>query len=146
MNHPLLTGRLAIKRLYDQQMAPLMARHVLTRMELDVLLFLANNPGFDTASEIVQLRMMTKSHVSKAVDHLTARGLLLPVRDERNRRRIHLHLTDAAQPICQEAQSAQRQAGNVLMDGISPEDTAALDRIMGQVVRNALKALEHRGE
>ena len=37
MMNPLLTGRLAIKRLYDHEMAPLMARFTLTRMELDVL-------------------------------------------------------------------------------------------------------------
>ena len=97
MMNPLLTGRLAIKRLYDHEMAPLMARFTLTRMELDVLLFLSNNPGLDTAAEIVQLRMLTKSHVSKAVDHLTERGLIQQARDEKNRRRVHLTLTDAVQ-------------------------------------------------
>ena len=43
MSHPLLTIRLAIKRLYDHEMAPIMERYGLTRMELDVLLR-ASNP------------------------------------------------------------------------------------------------------
>ena len=87
MSHPLLTIRLAIKRLYDHEMAPIMERYTLTRMELDVLLFLGSNPGCDTAAQIVQLRMMTKSHISKAVEHLTELGFLTQARDEQNRRR-----------------------------------------------------------
>lgn len=146
MMNPLLTGRLAIKRLYDHEMAPLMARFSLTRMELDVLLFLSNNPGFDTAAEIVQLRMLTKSHVSKAVDHLTERGLIQQARDEKNRRRVHLSLTDAAQTIVVEATEAQRRAMERLMAGISAEDTAVLDRVMRRMVRNAAMAMEHRTE
>ena len=144
MMNPLLTGRLAIKRLYDHEMAPLMARFTLTRMELDVLLFLSNNPGFDTAAEIVQLRMLTKSHVSKAVDHLTERGLIQQARDEKNRRRVHLTLTDAAQAVVVEARDAQRRAVEQLMAGISAEDTVVLDRVMRQVVRNAALVIESK--
>ena len=36
----------------------------LTQMEFDILMFLANNPQFDTAAEIVRIRKLTKSHVS----------------------------------------------------------------------------------
>lgn len=146
MISPLLTGRLAIKRLYDHEMAPLMACYALTRMELDVLLFLSNNPGLDTAAEIVQLRMLTKSHVSKAVDHLTERGFIRQARDEKNRRRVHLSLTDAAQAIVVEATAAQRRAIERLMAGISAEDTAVLDRVMRRVVQNAAMVIENKAE
>ena len=33
----------------------------LTQMEFDILMFLANNPQFDTAAENVRIRKMTKS-------------------------------------------------------------------------------------
>ncbi|MGN0762009.1 MAG: MarR family winged helix-turn-helix transcriptional regulator, partial [Aristaeellaceae bacterium] len=122
MSHPLLTIRLAIKRLYDHEMAPIMERYALTRMELDVLLFLGSNPGCDTAAQIVQLRMMTKSHISKAVEHLTEQGFLTQARDEQNRRRIHLTLTDAAQPVVSEAQQAQSRVITQMMAGVTPEE------------------------
>ena len=49
------------KRLYDQTMDPIAQRWDLTRMELDILLFLANAPAYDTAADIVERRRLTKS-------------------------------------------------------------------------------------
>lgn len=142
MTHPLLTIRLALKRLYDHEMAPIMDRYDLTRMELDVLLFLQNNPGCDTAAEIVQLQMMTKSHVSKAVDHLTERGFITQNRDEKNRRRIHLTLTDAAAPVLAESLEAQSRIVALMMKGVSQEDNDLMCRVIEQVSRNVSVALE----
>ena len=41
------------KRLYGQRIQPVCEAYGLTRMERDSLLFLANNPAFDTARDIV---------------------------------------------------------------------------------------------
>ena len=142
MTHPLLTIRLALKRLYDHEMAPIMAAHDLTRMELDVLLFLKNNPGCDTAAEIVQLQMMTKSHVSKAVEHLSERGLLTQARDEKNRRRIHLTLTDAAAPVLDLALEAQSRIVALMLSGLSQEDNETICRIIKHISRNVSVALD----
>lgn len=141
MTHPLVTIRLTLKRLYAQEMAILMRSTGLTRMELDVLLFIANNPGFDTAAEIVQLRALTKSHVSRAVEHLTGLGLLEQQRDEHNRRRIHLRLTQQAMPIVDEGMALLQRFTGILTAGLSAEDQKTLERIMRTVSRNAMNAL-----
>ena len=137
MTHPLLTIRSALKRCYAHEMAGVLSRWQLTSMELDVLLFLGNNPDCDTASDMVQLRQLTKSHVSKAVEHLTALGLVLQQRDEMNRRRIHLHLAEAAQPILREGRAAQKRFVEVLTRGLSDEDKAAATRILTVMLKNA---------
>ncbi len=141
MTHPLVTIRLTLKRLYAQEMAILMRSTGLTRMELDVLLFIANNPGFDTAAEIVQLRALTKSHVSRAVEHLTGLGLIEQRRDEHNRRRIHLRLTPQAAPIVNEGMALLQHFTDVLTAGLSAEDQRTLERIMRTVSQNAMNAL-----
>ena len=64
------------KRLYDQTMDPIAQRWDLTRMELDILLFLANAPAYDTAADIVERRRLTKSHVSVSIPSLRRRGWL----------------------------------------------------------------------
>ena len=137
MTHPLLTIRSALKRCYAHEMAGVLSRWQLTGMELDVLLFISNNPDCDTASDMVQLRQLTKSHVSKAVEHLTALGLVLQQRDEMNRRRIHLHLAEAAQPILREGRAAQKRFVEVLTRGLSDEDKAAATRILTVMLKNA---------
>ena len=137
MTHPLLTIRSALKRCYAHEMAGVLSRWQLTGMELDVLLFLGNNPDCDTASDMVQLRQLTKSHVSKAVEHLTALGLVLQQRDEMNRRRIHLKLAAAAEPILREGREAQKRFVEVLTRGLSDEDKAAAARILTVMLKNA---------
>ena len=137
MTHPLLTIRSALKRCYVHEMAEVLSRWQLTGMELDVLLFLGNNPDCDTASDMVQLRQLTKSHVSKAVERLTALGLVLQQRDEMNRRRIHLKLAEAAEPILRDGREAQKRFVEVLTRGLNDEDKAAADRILTVMMKNA---------
>ena len=137
MTHPLLTIRSALKRCYAHEMAGVLSRWQLTGMELDVLLFLGNNPDCDTASDMVQLRQLTKSHVSKAVERLTALGLVLQQRDEMNRRRIHLTLAEAAEPILRDGREAQKRFVEVLTRGLNDEDKAAAARILTVMMKNA---------
>ena len=61
---------------YAQCVKPVCEAHGLTRMEFDILLFLANNPAYDTAADIVRIRMLTKSHVSGALKRLETDGYL----------------------------------------------------------------------
>ena len=57
----------AVKTLYSKCVGEICVWHGITRMELDILLFLANNPCFDTATEIVEIRYLSKSQVSSSV-------------------------------------------------------------------------------
>ena len=54
----------AVKSVYAKCVGKICETHAITRMELDILLFLANNPCFDTATDIVENRFLSKSHVS----------------------------------------------------------------------------------
>ena len=64
----------AVKTLYSEFVSPVCAKYGLTRIELDILLFLANNTRYDTATDIVEVRFLAKSQVSAAIKNLEARG------------------------------------------------------------------------
>lgn len=66
-------GLSLFKKIYDQSLEPVCKKYQLTRMELDILLFLANNPGYDTAKDIIERRRLTKSHVSMSLKDLERR-------------------------------------------------------------------------
>ena len=84
---------------YSEAEKAVMEQYGMTAIEVDVMLFLANNPQFDTAAEIVSVRRIAKSHVSMAVSKLTARGFLKKLRDEKDRKKIHLRITENASPM-----------------------------------------------
>lgn len=132
---PLLLGQ-QIKRSYDNMCRGLEQAYGLTRNEIDVLLFLANNPDYDTARDIVELRALTKSHVCKSVESLASRGFLRGEQDLRDRRCIHLKILPEAATVvaaCQEVQQAFIQA---IYQGITDEERTVMDRVSYKMLEN----------
>ena len=135
----------SMEKLYGGLFAPLLERHGLTQLEMDILLFLANNPACDTARDIVEKRRLAKSHVSVGVEALTERGLLERLQQGGNRKTIHLRLTAAAAPIVEEGRAVQRGYAERLLAGFTEEDRRQLEHLMDRVAENvetALKELE----
>ena len=130
-----------VGKLYGLLFAPLLERHGLTQLEMDILLFLANNPACDTARDIVEKRRLAKSHVSVGVEALTERGLLERLQQGGNRKTIHLRLTEKAGPIVEEGREIQRQYGELLFAGFSQEDRQQLFTLLNRVAENVDAAL-----
>ena len=80
-----------VKKKYTLAVEPVCRKWNLTKNELDVLLFLYNNPEFDRAADIVAHRGLTKSHVSLSVSNLEGRGLLTRREDPEDRRLMEWH-------------------------------------------------------
>ncbi len=116
-------------------------RHGLTQLEVDILLFLANNPAYDTARDIVEKRHLAKSHVSVGVDALAARGMLDRRKREGNRKTIHLCLTAAAAPVVEEGRAVQQQYAGMLLQGFSGEERRELFRLLDKVSENVDRVL-----
>lgn len=139
---PVYFNRLqSLKKLYAQVLAPLLERYALTRAEADMLMFLANNPAYDTARDIAELRHYAKSHISVGVDTLAARGLLERFYAAGNRKTVHLRLTEAARPIVAEGTRLQNRFGALLVAGFSQEEVQQLDRMLRRMMQNLDTAL-----
>lgn len=138
-----------IKRLYDQTLQPVCEQYALTRMELDILLFLANNPVYDTAKDIVERRRLTKSHVFASVQSLEQRGWLERSLHGTNRKTIHLKSLPAAAEAIHAGQEAQTVFFDTLLAGFSPEERQNTIDWLGRISNNARTALtggvEHAG-
>ena len=135
-------------KLYAKLFSPLLERCGLTQTEADILLFLANNPEFDTARDMVEKRHLAKSHISAGIEALAERGLLERRFYEGNRKTIHLRLTEKAWPVVEEGRSVQRRFGELVMKGFSREDAELLWQMLDRVAENvdeALAGLEARG-
>ena len=124
------------KKKYAHAVAPLCESQALTKNELDVLLFLHNNPGYDRAADIVSRRGIAKSHVSLSVTNLENRGLLVRRFDENDRRTAHLELTDPGREIAGSARAYQTRFFADLYRGITPEEIALWGIITKKVCEN----------
>ena len=124
-------------RYCDRRFAPLCARYGLTMREVHVLLFLANNPGCDTARDVTELRGMSKSQVSQAVELLVGRGFLARQADREDRRVVHLEITPAGAPLAARAQDIQAACACRLMEGLTPGETEEFRRLLAKVFAQA---------
>lgn len=123
-----------LRRAYTRRLEPVCGRFGLTRMELDVLLFLANNPTRDTAAEIIRTRGFSKSHVSASVKGLIQRGCLTGVTRSGNHKAIHLQLLPAAEEIVRAGQEAQEGFFRFLFQDVTQEEADTLVRVLRRMV------------
>jgi len=124
------------KKAYARMIDPVCKKYKLTRNELDILLFLHNNPDFNRASDIVSRRGIAKSHVSMSVNSLEKRGLILRETDPEDRRTIHLILAPEAHDMAREGRSAQERYFHKLYEGLSPEEIILWKTVIYKVNKN----------
>ena len=127
---------LIFKKRYDQALDPVAQACGLTRMELDLLLFLHNNPTRNTAAEAVRLRRWSKSHVSAAVHALEEKGLLSAGHPPGNRKVIRLTPLPAAQEILRQGLEAQARFFAALNRGVTPEERHTMEQLLKKFARN----------
>lgn len=89
-----------VTKLYEQCLENIRGEYGLSQIEIAIIGFLYNNPGKDTAAEIVELRRLPKGNVSQGVELLVKKGLVKRNADTTDRRKVHLFLEEAAIPIC----------------------------------------------
>ena len=124
------------QQIYTRFLEPVCQMWNLTRSELDVLLFLYNNPEYDRATDIVSHRGIAKSHVSLGVANLEEKALLMRRFDESDRRTAHLTLTEQGKLIASQGMEVQQQYFAAMYQGISPEELEIWKKIVLKVQNN----------
>lgn len=140
MNEP-FARYAAIEELYTQTVMPVCEKFGLTYMELTVLLFLFNNPGYDTAAQIVRMRRLTKSHVSISVRGLKEKGLVVGKYRGSNNRTVHLEVQNKAMPIVSEGKAAQQRFTDILFFGFTAAEKEMLSALFDKMDRNVAQQL-----
>ena len=111
-------------------------------VSLDILLFLANNPEYTTARDIVEVRSIKANLVSQHVDRMVREGYLCRKEVQGDRRKRDLSLTEKAMPIIEAGRRMQTNFFETLFHGISEEEKRAFFETMDIMSRNMDKILK----
>ena len=90
----------------------------------------------------MEFRKIAKSHVSKAVDSLMERNWITRAQDQKDRRCIHLKLTDEAECAAHEILARQREFSGAIREGITEEELAVYAQMIEKITENARKMTE----
>lgn len=137
-------GMRSLFRLYDKLLKKVCMEHDLTMIEADIISFLQNNPGKDTAADIVELRLLSKGAVSKGVESLIQKSLLERIPDTEDRRKIHLRLKPQAGPVTETVNEVRDEFLETVLDGFTKEELETQDRFLKELFDNTRKAMEGR--
>lgn len=141
-NNPSMEFALKTAVAYSTVCKPLCQELKIPQTAFDILLFLANNPSYKTASDIVEVRKIKANLVSVNVDRLVQEGYLIREAVEGDRRKTQLICTEKAAPLIERGQKLQREFGERLMENIDPETRNAFFRAIEIVSRNLDAILE----
>ena len=111
-------------------------------VSLDILLFLANNPEYTTARDIVEVRSIKANLVSQHVDRMVREGYLCRKEVQGDRRKRDLSLTEKAMPIIEAGRRVQTDFFETLFHGISEGEKRAFFETMDIMSRNMDKILK----
>ena len=126
-----------ITRCYEMLTRSVCDRYKLTQMEYDILMFLYNNPQYNTAADIVKIRKSTKSHVSTSLKFLEDRGLIEKKQSEDNKKHIQIFLLDPAQEIVRTGLNVQKQFMNNMFQGLTEEEMVMCKSVFRKICDNA---------
>ncbi len=111
-------------------------------VSMDILLFLANNPEYTTARDIVEVRSIKANLVSQHVDRMVREGYLCRKEVQGDRRKRDLSLTEKAMPIIEAGRRMQTNFFETLFHGISEGEKRAFFETMDTMSRNMDKILK----
>lgn len=121
---------------YGKYRRAVMDRFDMPAVEVDVIMFLANNRQYNTAAEVVRAKHIPKSHVSLAVKGLIARGYLTGEPMKSGRNKIKLDITDAAAPMIEFGRAMQREFVESLFAGFSESERDEYRSYCGRIISN----------
>ncbi|MEF2734691.1 MAG: MarR family transcriptional regulator [Blautia sp.] len=130
-----------ITKLYEQYLERIRGKYGLSQIEITIIGFLYNNPGKDTAAEIVELRMLPKGNVSQGVELLVKKGFLRRNTDRTDRRKVHLSLEETAIPLCNEIEKVNQSFKEQLLQGLTQQEKETYEKINRQLMKNIEKGM-----
>lgn len=139
----LMNLRLIVK-LHESALKEVCEQYHLTLIEANIISFLHNNPGKDTAGDIVELRSLSKGNVSQGVETLIQKNLIKRTPDRTDRRKIHLSLLPDAKPVTETIDLLQTQLGEELFHDFSSRDFEQFNELNQRLMENAKNARKRR--
>lgn len=135
----LLTTQRKFMYLYESFCIPLCKKYQLNQSDLDMMLFLANNPSYNTARDVCEIRGMKKGIVSVTTERLVKQGYLIRENDSADRRIQRLYLTKLCQEIVTEGKQMQRHFLEAITSELTEEEMLLYQKISDKIRTQIIK-------
>ena len=131
-----------IIKYYEKTIKNIGDNHGLTQIEINILSFLHYHPSRNTASDIVELRMLPKGNVSQAVEKLIQKGLLQRKDDAEDRRKVRLFLMEKTRKIVDEIDRNRRAFEKQIFKGFTETEKKEYSLFAERIFTNVAEGMK----
>lgn len=127
---------------YHTECKPLCRELNFTQTAFDILMFLANNPEYKSASDIVNVRKIKANLVSVNVNRLVDMGCIERETVAGDRRKTYLICTDKAKPIIEKGKKLQASFFEKLFEHTTQQEKELFFSMIEIISKNADSIVE----
>ena len=128
-------------KVYSAKCKPLCQEVGIPQTAFDILMFLADNPEFDTARDVVETRYIKANLVSVNVESLVREGYLKREKSLSDRRKTRLVCTEKAWPIVERGRQIQERFVKELFKNIDEQMRADFFQVL-RILEDNLKQIK----
>ena len=116
-----------IRRVYAQEIHLRFKDENFSPNEISILILLSNNTSINTSSQLTLILGVSKGLISRSIDSLLSRGLIVCLPDTKDKRIQRIQLTKEATPLLLRLQKEIEQINEILLQDISEEEISQMD-------------------
>jgi DNA-binding MarR family transcriptional regulator len=120
-------------RLFSRALHERLDRHDVSVAQWSMLLFLWEEEGL-TQKDLSRRQQIEEPTAARTLDRMERDGLIERVRDEHDRRRIHIHLTERGQELRDELVPAALEVNALATHGLSDDDKLRMNSLLSYVI------------
>lgn len=130
------------KRMNERKLEKIMQKYDLRKIDVEILIYLRNCKGRDTAKDIAATGMFTKGHISQSVRRMKETGYLNIMTDEKDMRVQHLSLTKKADRVLKDMLSVKREIEQCVFAGVTEEEQRMMQTVLQKMCDNISRELD----
>ena len=128
-----------IRRVYAQEIHLRFKDENFSPNEISILILLSSNTSINTSSQLTLILGVSKGLISRSIDSLLSRGLIVCLPDTKDKRIQRIQLTKEATPLLLRLQKEIEQINEILLQDISEEEISQMETTMIKIIERFKK-------
>lgn len=124
------------RKLLEKKLEPLEKEYGLYKIDMQILFYLDHAGEKNTSSDMMELKMFTRGHISQSLTRLQKKGYIQMEQDLEDRRCTHNYLTKEAYVVIEQVEKIYESVQDIIMKGVTEEERRILSVVAQKVNQN----------
>lgn len=123
-----------VRRYYANKLQSKFSNDGLSMNEISILILLSNNKTINTSRELTYLSGVSKGLVSRSVDGLLKKGLIICIADKNDKRVQRIELTEKSQELIERIKIETAKINEQILCDISQDEIIQMENTISKII------------